>query len=71
MEEVILQAILKSLAGGGDTQGITAFSPKNVLKNLGKKSDEEVEYYVTDMVGDIRIRSFINQEVVHEDRRNL
>jgi hypothetical protein len=36
-----------------------------------KKSDEEVEYYVTDMVGDIRIRSFINQEVVHEDRRNL
>jgi hypothetical protein len=41
MEEFILQAILKSLAGGGDTQGVESFSPKNILKNLGKKSDDE------------------------------
>jgi hypothetical protein len=37
MEEFILQAILKSLAGGGESEGgIKAFSPKNVLKNLGR-----------------------------------
>jgi len=43
MEQMILQAILKSLAGGEDTQGIKSFSPKNILKNLGKKSEEEVD----------------------------
>lgn len=44
MEEFILQAILKSLAGGGESAGgVKAFSPKNVLKNLGKKGMDDEE----------------------------